>query len=202
MPFRQVAHLGDARRDLLAEQHAAAAGLGALPDHDLDRVGLAQIVGVHAVARGQILIDQDLANGRAPPASCRRRRWWSRCRRRVAPRPSASLALADSEPKLMPAMVIGIFRWIGFLAKRVPSTTSVPQRLAIALQRIARHRGAEEQQIVEMRQLALGAAAADIVDAGRRRAAGSPTAYADRRSRNSAAGLRGIFGPGAFVHLR
>jgi hypothetical protein len=43
-----------------------------------------------------------------------------------APRPSASLALAESAPKLMPAMVIGIFRWIGFLAKRAPSTTSVP----------------------------------------------------------------------------
>jgi hypothetical protein len=28
---------------------------------------------------------------------------------RVAPRPSASLACADSEPKLMPAMVMGIF---------------------------------------------------------------------------------------------
>ena len=45
--------------DLLAEQHAAAAGLGALADHDLDGVGPAQIVGVHAVARGQILIDED-----------------------------------------------------------------------------------------------------------------------------------------------
>jgi hypothetical protein len=35
------------------------------------------------------------------------------------------LAWADSAPKLMPAMVIGIFSSIGFLAKRVPSTTSV-----------------------------------------------------------------------------
>ena len=43
----------------------------------------------------------------------------------VAPRPSASLAGAESEPKLMPAMVIGIFSAIGFLAKRVPSITSV-----------------------------------------------------------------------------
>ena len=39
MPFGQRAHLGDAVGDLLAEQHAAAAGLGALADHDLDRVG-------------------------------------------------------------------------------------------------------------------------------------------------------------------
>jgi hypothetical protein len=43
----------------------------------------------------------------------------------VAPRPSASLALPESAPKLMPAMVIGIFSSIGFLAKRVPSTTDV-----------------------------------------------------------------------------
>ncbi len=34
----------------------------------------------------------------------------------VAPRPSASLALAESEPKLMPAMVIGICSVTGFLA--------------------------------------------------------------------------------------
>ena len=56
----QRAHLGDALGDLLAEQHAAAAGLGALADDDLDRVGAAQIVGVHAVARGQELVDEDL----------------------------------------------------------------------------------------------------------------------------------------------
>jgi hypothetical protein len=32
----------------------------------------------------------------------------------VAPRPERLLGGADSEPKLMPAMVMGIFRWIGF----------------------------------------------------------------------------------------
>ena len=36
----QGAHLGDAVGDLLAEQHAAAAGLGALADDDLDGVAL------------------------------------------------------------------------------------------------------------------------------------------------------------------
>ena len=46
----------------------------------------------------------------------------------VAPRPNASLAGADSAPKLMPAMVTGIFSSIGFFAKRVPSTTLVSQR--------------------------------------------------------------------------
>ena len=46
----------------------------------------------------------------------------------VAPRPRASLAFAESEPKLMPAIVTGVFKRIGFEAKRAPSTTSVPQR--------------------------------------------------------------------------
>ena len=46
----------------------------------------------------------------------------------LAPRPSASLAGADSAPKLMPAMVIGISSSSGFFAWRAPSTTSVPQR--------------------------------------------------------------------------
>ena len=56
----QRAHVRDALGDLLAEQHAAAAGLGALADDDLDGVGLAQVIGVHAVAGGQDLIDEDL----------------------------------------------------------------------------------------------------------------------------------------------
>ena len=44
----------------------------------------------------------------------------------VAARPRASFAFAPRAPKLMPAMVMGILRWIGFLAKRVPIVTSVP----------------------------------------------------------------------------
>jgi len=43
-------------------------------------------------------------------------------------RPNASFAWADREPKLIPAMVMGILIWIGFSAKRVPSQTSVSQR--------------------------------------------------------------------------
>ena len=46
----------------------------------------------------------------------------------LAPRPSASFAGADSAPKLIPAIVIGIFSSSGFFAKRVPSVTSVSQR--------------------------------------------------------------------------
>ncbi len=46
----------------------------------------------------------------------------------VAPRPSASLAGAERAPKLIPAIVIGISRWTGSFAKRVPRVTSVAQR--------------------------------------------------------------------------
>jgi hypothetical protein len=42
-----------------------------------------------------------------------------------APRPSASFAFAESAPKLMPAIVIGILSSIGFFANRVPSVTLV-----------------------------------------------------------------------------
>ena len=165
MPFGQCAHLGDARGNLLPEQHAAAAGLGALPDHDLDGVGLAQMVGVHAVARGQHLVDENLRMlalllGHAAVAGGGRGAGF------VAPRPKASFAGPDSEPKLMPAMVIGILSFSGFFAKRSPSTTSV-RTLAIALERITADGGAEKQQIVEMGHLSLGAAAANVIDAGR-----------------------------------
>ena len=46
----------------------------------------------------------------------------------VAPRPSASLAGPDSAPKLIPAIVIGMSRWIGSRANRVPIVTSVAHR--------------------------------------------------------------------------
>ncbi len=48
--FRQRAHLRDPRIHLLSQQHAAAARLGALPDHDLDGIGAAHIVRIEAVA--------------------------------------------------------------------------------------------------------------------------------------------------------
>ena len=43
----------------------------------------------------------------------------------LAARPSASLTLAESEPKLMPAIVIGMASSIGLLANRVPNTVLV-----------------------------------------------------------------------------
>ena len=59
--LRQRAHARDALGDLLPQQHSAAAGFGALAEHDLDGVGLAQVVGVHPVARRQVLVHQVLA---------------------------------------------------------------------------------------------------------------------------------------------
>ena len=46
----------------------------------------------------------------------------------LAPRPSAPLARAESDPKLIPAIVTGIFKCTGFFAYRVPSITSVAHR--------------------------------------------------------------------------
>jgi len=57
------AHPRDAGADLLPEEHAAAARLGALAEHHLDGVGLAQVVGVEPVAGRQALVDEDLGRG-------------------------------------------------------------------------------------------------------------------------------------------
>ncbi len=167
-PLGQRAHRGHAGRDLLAEQHAAAAGLGALADDDLDGVGLAQMIGVHAIAGGQDLIDQYLgrlalllghaaiagggrgADGRGTAAE-----------RLLRPaRQGAKAHAGDSDGYLEVHRLLG-----EALAEHHVGGAA----LAIALERIAAHGGAEEQEIVEMRHLALGAEAADVVDARRRR---------------------------------
>jgi hypothetical protein len=64
----------------------------------------------------------------------------------------------------------------------------------IALQRISRDRGAEKQQVVEMGKLALGAAAADIVDAGRRGALDFRNRIAVERRRKPRLGSDGRHG--------
>ena len=46
----------------------------------------------------------------------------------LAARPSASLTRADSAPKLMPAIVIGVANSMGRDAKRVPSTVLLEHR--------------------------------------------------------------------------
>ncbi len=171
MPLGRLRICGDAVADLLAEQHTAAAGLGALADDDLDGVGAAQVVGVHAVARRAGTDRRACRNARALRPSCRRRRWWSRCRPCDAPRPSASLAGPESAPKDMPAMVMGIFS-----SMRLLGEAGAERHVWCRTSRGTLRAGSAtwtrpEHEVVEMGQLALRPAAADVVDAGGRGAA-------------------------------
>ena len=166
----QAAHAGDALGDLLAEQHAAAAGLGALADDDLDGVGPAQVVRVHAVAGGQVLVDQGLGVAALLRRHAAVARGGGGARqRRAAPerllgvgRERAEAHAGDGDRRLQVDRLAGEARAQHHLGAAA---------LAVALQRVAADRGAEEQQVVEMRQRALRPGAADVVDAGRRRAA-------------------------------
>jgi hypothetical protein len=54
---RRVAQLGDLRRDFVAGQLAAFAGLGALRDFDLQLFRIGQVVGSHAEAGTGDLLD-------------------------------------------------------------------------------------------------------------------------------------------------
>ena len=164
MPGGQVAHLGHAVGDLLAEQDPAAARLGALADDDLDRVRAAQVVGVHPVARGQQLVDERLGRGALlgrHAAVAGRRRGAHRARAaaqrllgRRRERAEAHAGDGDGDVELERALgVAGAEHDVGVAA------------LAIALERIARDARAEQQQVVEVGEAALGAEAADVVDA-------------------------------------
>jgi hypothetical protein len=166
----KAAHRRHPVGDLVAEQHAAAAGLGALPHHHLDGIGPAQIDRVHAVARRQILVDERL---RVAALLLRHAAVAGRGRgageRRPAPqcllglgrqRAEAHAGNGDRDPEL--DRPLGEARADGDVGAAF---------LPIPLERIARDRCPEEQQIVEMRQLALGAAAANIINAGDRRPA-------------------------------
>ena len=168
-PFRQRAHLGHALGDFLAEQHAAAARLGALADDDLDGIGFAQMIGVHAVARRQHLIDEGLralplllghaaiagGGGRAHDRGAAAERLLGRARQRA----EAHAGDGDRDPEM--DRLLGKTRAEHHVGRAF---------LAIAFQRIAADRCPEKQEIVEMRNLALGAKATNVVDAGRRRA--------------------------------
>ena len=165
--FGQGAHTRDAFGDLLPEQHAATAGFGALAEHHLDGVGLAQVVGVHPVARRKVLVDKVFAlsaflrrhpavaggGGRADlagaPAQCLLGRAGQRAERHAG----------DGDRDIKVQRVFGV-------AVTEHDVGAAP--FAVTLEGIARHRRAEEQQIVEMRQRPLGAPAADVVDAGLR----------------------------------
>ncbi len=103
----------------------------------------------------------------------------------MAPRPSASLAWADSAPKLMPAMVIGISSSIGFLAKRVPSTVwcRTSRGSPRADSATARRRGTADRRNAAP---CAWRPAADLVDAGR----GGALDVVDRCARSKVADSR------------
>ena len=165
MPGGQRAHGGHPLVHLLAEQHAAAAGLGALPDHDLDRVGLAQVGRVEAVARREHLVDEQrrglaLLGGHAAVAGGGRgadlgggppERLLGRGRQRA----EAHAGDGDRDVELERlGAVAGAEHGRGLAA------------LAVALERVARHRRREEDEVVEGGELAAGAEPADRVLAG------------------------------------
>ena len=161
----QRPHFRHAVGNLLTEQHAAAAGLGALSNDNLDRIRATQIARIHAVARRQILVHErlrvaTLLFGHAAVAGCgggsgergaAAERFLGRRRKR------AEAHAGDGDRNLQ--------------FDRLPREARAELHrsiaaLAISLERIARDRGAEKQQVVEMRHLALGSGAANIVDAG------------------------------------
>ena len=82
----------------------------------------------------------------------------------LAPRPRASFAGADSAPKLIPAIVTGIFELERLLGEARAEHDVGRAPLAVALERVAGDRRAEEEEIVEVRQAPLRAEPADVVD--------------------------------------
>ncbi len=172
----QGAHSCDAFGDLLAEQHSAAAGFGALAEHHLDRVGLAQVVRVHPVPRRKILVHQVFAL----PAFLGRHAAVTGGGRRADLAGAAAQRLLGGPGQRTERHAGDRHRniqvqWVFREPVAEDHVGAAP--LAVSLQRVARHRRAKEQQVVEMRQRPLGAPSADVVDAG----FGGPLDGRDRR---------------------
>ena len=159
----QVAHLRDAVGDLVAEEHPAAAGLRALPHDDLDGIRPAQVVGVHAVAGGQQLVDEDLrvlpllgghaAVTRGGRGADLARAATERLLRRRGE--GAEAHPRDRHRDLELERLLGKARAEGDVGRAA---------LPVALERVARHAGTEEEQVVEVRHVPLRAEPADVVD--------------------------------------
>ena len=161
--FRQRTHLGHARVHLLAQQHAAAARLGALADHHLDGVGLAQVVRVEAVTRGQALIHQRL--GRAAlllrHAAVTGGRAGAHLGRSTAQR---FLHVRRQRTKAHAGDGDGDVEFDRLLGESGAEDGLGHTLLAVTLERVTRHRSGKEQQIIEMRHVALGTQPADLVE--------------------------------------
>src|SRR6202035_5506716 len=162
-PGRQGAHLGDPLGNLLPEQHAAASRLRALANDDLDRLAGAQMARVEAIARRQYLVDEDfrLAALFLAHAAITGRRAGPNRAGAAAERPlgiGAERAKAHSGDRDRDLQFDRLCRETG--AERQVGGAA----LAIAFERVARDRGAEQYEVVETRQRAQSAEAADLVE--------------------------------------
>ena len=163
-PLGQVAHVRDTVGNLLAQKHPAPARLRALADHHFDGIGAAQVVGVHAIAAGQILINQRpgmaaLFLGHATVAGGGRGAGFR------SPATQGFLGRAGQRTEAHPSdrhRNVQVDRLLGEPGAKPDIGRAF---LAVAFQRVAADRGAEEQQVIEMRQVALGATATDVIDA-------------------------------------
>ncbi len=169
-PLGQIAHFRDPIRDFLTQQHAAAARLGALADHNFDGIRFSQVVRIHTVTRRQILIDQGFRLAaffrRHAAIACRGRGAGDRC---TTPKRLFRLRRQRTETHAGNGdRNVQFDRLLGKLGAEHHLGAAC---LAIPFEGIARHGGAEEQQIVKMRHHPLGATAADIINARRRRPA-------------------------------
>ena len=163
----QRAHLRDLLADLHAEQHPAGAGLGALADDDLDRIGHAQVLEIEPVARRRHLVDQAVgglallgqhaALARAGREARAREAHAERALGVRAERAEAHRRQVDREGELER------------LGDEVGAAAADPRLrlavLAVALERQARHHARQEDEVVERRQLLERREAADLVAA-------------------------------------
>ena len=157
MPSGSARMRGDPRRNFLAEQHTAATWLGSLPDDDLDGVRFAQIVR-DSFHSARVAPDRPKSsNACAPPASSRRRRWWSKSRRLTHRVPTLLWLVPKASRNSCRRLLSEFLVQSAWLPKRVRSVTAARAFFAIPFERVAADRGAEEQEIVEMRKLALRA---------------------------------------------
>ena len=159
---REVPHPRDALGDLLPEEHPPAPRLRALPHHHLDGVARPQVVGVEAVARRQHLVDEELRRlallgghpavpgGGAGPH--RGRRPADGALRVRAERAEAHPRDGDRDRELE--------RAAGEAGADGDRGLAL---LAVALERVAGHRGAEQEQVVEGGERALRAEPANVV---------------------------------------
>ena len=185
----QVAHLRHPIGDLLPQQHPAAAGLRALPDDDLDRVGPPQVLGVHAVARRQQLIDQRLGGQALLGSHSAVTRRGARPHRRGGA-PERLLRVGGERAEAHPRDRDRDLQLERPLREAGAEDDVGVAALAITLERVARDAGAQQQQIVEVRDLPLRAAAPDVVDAGSRGALDLVDREAVERRGLAQAGLR------------